>query len=64
MDIAIQQKITAQEIQPFIVFHDAYQYFLHAYNLEEQQVGLIQEFHGDNPSQKQIAELIKTIQEQ
>lgn len=53
--------IDTTTIEPFIVFHDAYQYFLQAYNLADKQIWLVQEFHGDNPSQKEIAELIGTI---
>lgn len=64
VDSTLQKDISNTQVQPFIVFHDAYQYFLTAYNLKDKQVGLIQEFHGDNPSQKEIAALIQTIQDQ
>ena len=62
LDRSITAQISSKDTQPFVVFHDAYQYFLHRYDLETSQVWLVQEFHGDNPSQKQIAELIATIQ--
>jgi zinc transport system substrate-binding protein len=61
LDIAIKGRLSEKNILPFIVFHDAYQYFLRAYGLANMQVGLVQEFHGDNPSQKQIATLMKII---
>lgn len=61
LDDEISTLIASEKIDPFIVFHDAYQYFLHAYNLEDKQVGWVQQFHGDNPSQKEIAWLIQTI---
>lgn len=63
LDLQINNSINEEEVTPFIVFHDAYQYFLQAYNLQDMQVGLVQEFHGDNPSQKQIAGLMETIKD-
>lgn len=62
LDQELQGLFSESMVRSFIVFHDAYQYFLHAYNLEDNQVWLIQEFHGDNPSQKHLADLIATIQ--
>ena len=64
LDEEIQAMREGKEIAPFVVFHDAYQYFLKAYDLADAQVGLVQEFHGDNPSQQEIAELIETIETQ
>lgn len=61
LDMTIKERLNEQRTQPFIVFHDAYQYFLQAYGLESMQIGLVQEFHWDSPSQKQLAELMKTI---
>lgn len=63
LDQEIRDMIGQSEISPFVVFHDAYQYFLHAYDIVDKQVAMIQEFHGDNPSQKEIADLLTTIQD-
>jgi ABC-type Zn2+ transport system substrate-binding protein/surface adhesin len=43
--MTIKERLNEQRTQPFIVFHDAYQYFLQAYGLESMQIGLVQEFH-------------------
>jgi len=64
LDLRIKTQLADKDIKPFIVFHDAYQYFLRAYDLDASQVGLVQEFHGDNPSQKDIANLIKVIKDE
>lgn len=60
-DTEIRQLFSGADIAPFVVFHDAYQYFLQSYGLTDKQVWLVQEFHGDNPSQQEIAALIDTI---
>lgn len=62
LDTTITNILSSEDTQAFVVFHDAYQYFLHRYELDDAQVWLVQEFHGDNPSQKEIAELIETIE--
>lgn len=64
LDTSIKTKINNTEQSKFIVFHDAYQYFLRQYNLTTYQVGQIKEFHGDNPSQKELAALIDIITKQ
>lgn len=61
LDEEIQSTRQWKQVKPFVVFHDAYQYFLTAYDLTDSQVWLVQEFHGDSPSQRQIAELIEII---
>ena len=63
VDAELKATINPENTAPFIVFHDAYQYFLQSYSIADKQVGLVQDFHGDNPSQKQIAELIEQITE-
>lgn len=62
MDASIAEMLTTDEIGSFIVFHDAYQYFLKRYDITDKQVWMVQEFHWDNPSQQAIASLIETIQ--
>lgn len=62
MDASIAETLANNEIETFIVFHDAYQYFLKRYNIADKQVWMVQEFHWDNPSQQAIASLIETIQ--
>ena len=62
MHNSMVELIEGQEINPFIVFHDAYQYFLKRYDLSDVQVWLVQSLEGDNPSQKQISDLIEVIQ--
>ena len=64
LNLRLQDGFAQKEVRPFIVFHDAYQYFLRAYGLLENQVGLVQEFHGDTPSQRQIADLIQVIEKE
>lgn len=63
LDSEIQNMMSETEIEPFVVFHNAYQYFLQAYGIQDKQVGVISNFHADNPSQKEIAELIESIKE-
>lgn len=45
LDAQIEAQLTERPVGSFIVFHDAYQYFLRRYGLDDRQVGLIQEFH-------------------
>jgi len=59
----VREIIKPEEIKPFIVFHNAYQYFLHAFDIENKQIAVIKNFDWDNPSQKEIAELINIIKE-
>lgn len=63
LDMSIQSELEASEAQPFVVFHDAYQYFFQRYWLDSSQIGLVQEFHGDAPSQRAISDLIERIEE-
>ena len=53
---------TRASLWSFLLFHDAYGYFLHRYELEQSSKGVVHGFHGDAPSQQKIAELIETIQ--
>lgn len=47
--------------QKFIVFHDAYQYFLSEFDLVDYQIASIEEFPGKEPSQAYIEKLIALI---
>jgi len=59
----IQTELSTVKPQPFIVFHDAYQYFLRDYQLSTYQVASIQPFPGKEPNPaylQNLTELIKT----
>lgn len=60
-DQFIRTSLEKADKNPFIVFHDAYYYFLKAYGLESYQAGTIQEFAGDTPTVKELADLLETI---
>ena len=62
LDTTIQELVDNASPRPFILFHDAYQYFLEAYDLDDQQVGIVQQSHASTPSQKELSELIQTIE--
>gem|GEM_PF-3312996 len=40
----VREIIKPEEIKPFIVFHNAYQYFLHAFDIENKQIAVIKNF--------------------
>jgi len=64
LDNRLKQEFADNQLMPFIVFHDAYEYFLRAFDLNQYQVGFVLESHGDAPSQREIAELIEVIEVQ
>lgn len=63
LDQEIRAMIASADIQPFVVFHDAYGYYLHEYGIADKQVDMILEHHSDTPTQAEIAELIEHINE-
>lgn len=54
----IKNKFSTAQKKPFFVFHNAYGHFLEAYGITEYQAGVLQEFEGDNPSVKELTELL------
>ena len=55
LNSALSQSLTPYENAPFIVFHDAYQYFIHAYSLHA--VGAITLEPEQEPGIKRIAQI-------
>lgn len=57
------EKFKNSNKKDFIVFHDAYQYFLNEYWIWNYQKWVIQEFPDKEPTQKQLQNLIKYIEQ-
>lgn len=62
LDQTVRQELAIFKNQPFLVFHDAYQYFTHRYELNE--VGAVTLSPDNSPSIKRIQDLRKLIQDQ
>lgn len=60
LDIEIAQQLATVRTHPFLVFHDAYQYFEHAYQLNA--VGTITISPEQKPSAKRVHQLKKRIE--
>ncbi len=59
----IEKIALVENKQSFILFHDAFNYYLHAYGLEDQKAGVVQDIAGVNPSPQSLAALVETIRE-
>jgi zinc transport system substrate-binding protein len=63
LDQEIRAMLVSADVQPFVVFHDAYAYYLHEYGIADQQVDMVLEHHNDTLTQGEVAEIIQHIQE-
>ncbi|OQW93305.1 MAG: hypothetical protein BWK79_11820 [Beggiatoa sp. IS2] len=61
LDQTVRQELVTFKNQPFLVFHDAYQYFTHRYELMEE--GTITLSPDSSPSIKRMQDLRKLIQD-
>jgi ABC-type Zn uptake system ZnuABC Zn-binding protein ZnuA len=61
LDDQIRSEISQLNVEPFIVFHDAYQYFEQAFDIKDSTP--IEVFPGKEPSQKYLLELTEMIKE-
>lgn len=57
----IQQEFSTATAKDFIVFHDAYQYFLAEFGLTKNRVAAIEPFPGKEPSPLYLQELVSLI---
>ena len=62
LDQTIKDEFASVEKQNFIVFHEAYNYFLEAYDLGEYQIASLQEFPGDEPSAQYLAGIVDSVE--
>lgn len=63
LDQEVRAMIASADVQPFVLFHDAYGYYLHEYDIADKQVDVILDHHNDTPTQAETAELIAHIQD-
>lgn len=62
LDESLQEKLVGKQLGNFIVFHDAYQYFLNEYDLLGSFIGAVEEFPGKEPSPAYLKELTELIE--
>jgi len=60
LDTSIAQQVASFEAREFVAFHSSWTYFARRYGLD--QVGVIEELPGKEPSAGEIAELLDTIE--
>jgi zinc transport system substrate-binding protein len=60
LDADIAEQVTSFEAREFVAFHSSWTYFAHRYGLD--QVGVIEELPGKEPSAGEIAELLELIE--
>ncbi|QQR83255.1 zinc ABC transporter substrate-binding protein [Candidatus Peregrinibacteria bacterium] len=63
LDQEIQAQLQSANKQPFILFHDAYGYFLKRYQLDAYHVASIEPFPGKEPTLAYLNQLTKLIKE-
>ena len=61
LDTQIHQRLSALDLQPYLVFHDAYQYFDQTYGVGP--AAFIKESPSQEPTAEYLAEVISIIQE-
>ncbi|MBI4234966.1 zinc ABC transporter substrate-binding protein [Candidatus Peregrinibacteria bacterium] len=62
LDSEISSELSELDIKPYLVFHDAYQYF--EKNFGVQSVGFLEENVGNEPSAKYLAQLVEVIEKE
>lgn len=61
LDTEIKEQLASIEKQNFVVFHEAFWYYIARYWLQDQYKWAIKSFDGQEPSAQQIATLISTL---
>ena len=61
LDYDLQSRLDQLDLTPYIVFHDAYQYFEQHFDVHS--TAFLEEFAGREPSAEEIANIVKLIQE-
>jgi zinc transport system substrate-binding protein len=64
LDQEIREKLDAVTMKDFIVFHDAYAYYLTSYGLDIYKKSAIEPFPGKEPTAAYFQELIELIEDQ
>lgn len=64
LDQEIREKLNAVTMKDFIVFHDAYAYYLTSYGLDTYKKAAIEPFPGKEPTAAYFQELIELIEDQ
>jgi zinc transport system substrate-binding protein len=57
LDIRIRRELATAKGRKFVAFHNAWRYFSQQYNVEE--VAVVQEFAGEEPSPREVAQLVR-----
>ncbi len=58
LDGQIRRELGKAKSRKFIAFHDAWRYFAERYDLEE--VAVVQEFGGEEPTPREVADLVRS----
>lgn len=61
LDAQIRRRLAMAEGRKFVAFHNAWRYFAERYDIEE--LGVVQEFAGEEPTPAEIARLVRGARE-